>query len=275
MVAKAEEPSTSVQKPLRVIVAGLSCTGTTLQRLIKEILALYLALQELGYTPWHMCEPIEDTKRMYDKWTDALNRKFSNSDHPYHREDFDRLRGKYDALLGIPACLFWDDFHRLYPEARIILTTCPADMWYISFHNTIAPWLQKPSFRIPQCFQPEWLGPKLRVAKTACKVIFDGDYYSIRTKTRFLDYNERVRNEVSPERFLELQLGDGWEPLCAFLDVPVPDKPYPRLGGVGKWNAGASQAGSAISSETARSWIACIVLFVGAVLGILICINGY
>lgn len=28
---------------------------------------------------------------------------------------------------------------------------------------------------------------------------------------------------------LTLRDPDGWEPLCAFLDVPVPDTPYPRM----------------------------------------------
>ena len=30
------------------------------------------------------------------------------------------------------------------------------------------------------------------------------------------------------ERLLTYSLGDGWDPLCRFLGVPVPDVPYPR-----------------------------------------------
>lgn len=37
-----------------------------------------------------------------------------------------------------------------------------------------------------------------------------------------------VRAEVPPGRLLVHGLGDGWEPLCAHLGVPVPDVPCPR-----------------------------------------------
>ena len=30
------------------------------------------------------------------------------------------------------------------------------------------------------------------------------------------------------ERLLVFEASQGWEPLCAFLGVPVPDTPYPR-----------------------------------------------
>lgn len=32
---------------------------------------------------------------------------------------------------------------------------------------------------------------------------------------------------VDPARLLIHNLGDGWEPLCAWLGVPVPDMDYP------------------------------------------------
>ena len=31
-----------------------------------------------------------------------------------------------------------------------------------------------------------------------------------------------------PGRLLVYEVGSGWEPLCAFLGVPVPDEPFPR-----------------------------------------------
>ena len=38
-----------------------------------------------------------------------------------------------------------------------------------------------------------------------------------------------VRSIVPPEKLLEMELGDGWAPLCGFLGVPVPDEPFPRV----------------------------------------------
>ena len=36
-----------------------------------------------------------------------------------------------------------------------------------------------------------------------------------------------VKATVPPERLLVHSLGDGWDPLCAHLGVPVPAQPYP------------------------------------------------
>jgi len=37
-----------------------------------------------------------------------------------------------------------------------------------------------------------------------------------------------VREEIAPERLVEWQPGDGWEPICCALGVPVPDVPFPH-----------------------------------------------
>ncbi|WP_407670127.1 sulfotransferase [Nonomuraea solani] len=39
---------------------------------------------------------------------------------------------------------------------------------------------------------------------------------------------EQVRATVPAHRLLEWQPADGWEPLCAALDLPVPDEPFPH-----------------------------------------------
>jgi hypothetical protein len=42
-------------------------------------------------------------------------------------------------------------------------------------------------------------------------------------------HNTEVRRLVPPERLLEWQPGDGWEPLCTALGVPTPDEPFPHV----------------------------------------------
>ena len=41
-------------------------------------------------------------------------------------------------------------------------------------------------------------------------------------------HNQTVRREVPPEKLLVFNSRDGWEPLCAFLGVAVPETGYPR-----------------------------------------------
>jgi hypothetical protein len=47
--------------------------------------------------------------------------------------------------------------------------------------------------------------------------------------TAYERHNDAVRAAVPPARLLEWRPGDGWEPLCRALDVPVPDEPFPHL----------------------------------------------
>lgn len=45
----------------------------------------------------------------------------------------------------------------------------------------------------------------------------------------FLEHYERVKKLCPPERLLLYRVQEGWEPLCKFLDVPVPDREFPRV----------------------------------------------
>ena len=38
-----------------------------------------------------------------------------------------------------------------------------------------------------------------------------------------------VKATVPPEKLLVFTVDQGWEPLCAFLGVPVPDTPFPNV----------------------------------------------
>ena len=45
----------------------------------------------------------------------------------------------------------------------------------------------------------------------------------------FTAHNEDVRRSVPREKLLIYESGEGWEPLCDFLGVPVPAAPYPKV----------------------------------------------
>ena len=48
-------------------------------------------------------------------------------------------------------------------------------------------------------------------------------------KAAFVAHNEAVRAAIPTERLVEWQPGDGWEPICNALGLPVPDEPYPHV----------------------------------------------
>ena len=45
----------------------------------------------------------------------------------------------------------------------------------------------------------------------------------------YLDFGANVKETCPKDQLLVFSVTQGWEPLCAFLNVPVPSVPFPRL----------------------------------------------
>ena len=45
----------------------------------------------------------------------------------------------------------------------------------------------------------------------------------------YQEWIEDVKNTVPEDRLLIYNIKDGWKPLCDFLNVPIPDSPFPFL----------------------------------------------
>ncbi len=50
-------------------------------------------------------------------------------------------------------------------------------------------------------------------------------------------HNARVVADTPADRLLVYEVGSGWEPLCEFLGVAVPDEPFPHTNTSEEWNA--------------------------------------
>jgi hypothetical protein len=42
-------------------------------------------------------------------------------------------------------------------------------------------------------------------------------------------YHDEVKSTIPADRLLVWSVQDGWEPLCEFLELPVPEAPFPHL----------------------------------------------
>ena len=64
-------------------------------------------------------------------------------------------------------------------------------------------------------------------------VIFDAFGDRVTDRAFMTDWfarrNQPVIDSLPRSRLLVFSPKQGWEPLCAFLDVPVPDAPFPRV----------------------------------------------
>jgi hypothetical protein len=57
--------------------------------------------------------------------------------------------------------------------------------------------------------------------------MFGGDFER-NGRDAFRRQHDLVVNHAKPERLLVYEVGEGWEPLCKFLDLPIPDVDFPR-----------------------------------------------
>lgn len=74
-------------------------------------------------------------------------------------------------------------------------------------------------------------------------------------------HNEMVKRVVPPERLLVMDLKEGWQPLCNFLNRPVPREPFPQSND----SEEAEKAAKGIFARCILVWVGIIgALAVGA-----------
>lgn len=157
-----------------------------------------------------------------------------------HREgttNFNLLFKGYDAIVDFPGYIFYQAIYLAYPEAKVILSTRDFDSWYKSAANTIyqsGPNLTQKvllSFQLPFSSR---LRKLIKVVKFANKVVWQEEFAGkfedkAFAKSVFEQHHEAVKRSISPEKLLVYHVKDGWEPLCQFLDKPVPTETFPRV----------------------------------------------
>jgi len=189
---------------LEVIGAGFGRTGT---------MSLKLALEQIGFGPCHhMIEVIHNGEAQTPLWNDALAGK----------PDYAAIYDGYSSAVDWPTAAFWQELADVYPEAKIILSSRSAESWYASISETILATVWAPETWPPQAV--DWFK---MVSKVLARSFGDA-------KTRdeliavFHAHEAAVKAAIPAERLLVHSAKDGWDPLCAFLGVPVPAEPYPR-----------------------------------------------
>lgn len=130
----------------------------------------------------------------------------------------------FQAAVDWPSCNYWRQLAEAFPNAKVIHTTRPFAQWWKSFSGTIAESLMT-DFPTTDPIRLRHLRTKHRIIT---QDVFGG---RVNEEAAARDAFERreaeVRVSIAPERLLVMQPGDGWEKLCPFLGVSVPEKPYP------------------------------------------------
>lgn len=197
---------------LKVIGAGFGRTGT---------LSMKAALERLGFNKCHhMVEVLmakDDTQ--LDYW-DAVGR----GDRPGWEAIFEG----YQASVDFPSSVYWKELAEAYPDAKVVLTVRDFESWYKSASSTI--------YAVGKS-QPAWtkLLPKpKKISRMTNNVIWDGKFNGkfedkAHAENVWNEHIAEVKATLPSERLLVFEVKNGWEPLCTFLGVPIPDSPFPRV----------------------------------------------
>jgi len=191
---------------MKLIGAGYSKTGT---------MSLKAALEKLGYRCYHM----EDAIVNYEKGDLQMWNAYLEGQRDI---DWHKLFAEYDAALELSAVCY-RELMEAFPEARVILTVRDPEKWWESLLQTV----EVHNARVGRStFLPRFREFQ-RLFKNLERVVFGGFVREVAIE-RYKQHVEEVKATVPPDRLLVFDVKEGWEPLCHFLGVPVPDEPFPH-----------------------------------------------
>ena len=188
---------------IKIIGSGLGRTGTK---------SLQTALNMLGMGPCHHMAEVFLQPETMPLWVAAAD----------GNPEWDRIFAGYASAVDYPAAAYWRELVAYYPDAKVIHTTRDAEAWFASTQATI--------------FAKD--GPILTALSTpghSAAAFFESFTRPLaghlNDKNFLIDYFHRHTEEViatiPAERLLVYEVGQAWEPLCQFLDIPVPGEPFP------------------------------------------------
>ena len=196
---------------LKVIGAGPGRTGT---------MSLKHALEHLGYGPCHHMSACFGSRQQTRWFLEAAEGK---------AVDWNSVFNDFQAAVDWPAAAYYSELLKTFPDARVVFSYRHPEEWYRSVSETI--------FNVASSI-PAWvrfLFPHaerlaLMIEKTIWQNELGGKFQDRGHALNFFEERlKQVKAAVPQEKLLVHAAADGWEPLCVFLEVDVPNIPYPRL----------------------------------------------
>jgi hypothetical protein len=213
------------ETPMRVICPALSRNGTDSMRKALETLGIGRTFHgfRLGERPECM-----------DSWMDLVERKYPRSNHPrdvkpISTADFDRVIGDCGAVTDMPCAAFWRELMAAYPDAKVVLVERDVESWFRSFNLVVINGMMS--------LKGQLFANPLVAAFTGDRKIEmmfrvflkyfhanNRDELARNARQIYIDHNSAIREVCRQEGrpILCYKLGDGWQPLCDFLEVDVP-----------------------------------------------------
>ncbi len=199
-----------------VIGAGLPRTGTLTQ---KE------GLEMLGLGPcYHWVNLIADLDAV-EQWHRYLDGE----------DILEEIFAGHESTTDWPGGFVYRELAERHPEAKVLLSVRDPDTWDKSYRETIWNFTRGDSLighlsMARREVEPRWaryLELVDRMLWSEASPFGAGDDPES-MKRQMEQYNGEVREAIPAERLLVWKVQEGWEPLCEFLEVPVPQEPLPH-----------------------------------------------
>ena len=201
---------------MKVICAGWGRTGTR---------SLKYALEYLTTKPSYHMQNILLNKNDATLWHDLI---FNNDNN--NGFNWATIFKGYGACLDFPSCNYYKELMEFYPDAKVILTIRDDESWMKSWNVLNNKVLN--SFTFKFLAKIPYTSFKLQKGIHNKMILgedgaFKGDITDKAIKQRFNEWNQSVIDYVPKDRLLIYEVKDGWEPICEFLDKPIPNIPFP------------------------------------------------
>ncbi|MGA2929567.1 MAG: sulfotransferase family protein [Solirubrobacteraceae bacterium] len=202
---------------MKVIGAGLPRTATLTQK---------VALEMLGFGPCHHMVNLFADMDEVAVWRQAFE----------GARDWDRILAGFQSAVDWPASFYYRDLAGHYPEAKVLLSVRDPAAWARSMRATIWDSFHgdTPAHHIYAAAAQ--VDPRMRDYDDLLQTMWDAHGAFTRDGAVqnglgdvLVRHTEAVKQAVPADRLLVWNVNEGWEPLCAFLGVEVPDGPLPTL----------------------------------------------
>ena len=215
---------------MKVIGLGVGRTGTY---------SLKKALERLGLGPCHhMEEVLQHMAKQVPLWAKAAD----------GRPDWDAIYKGYESAVDWPTAGFTRELAAAFPSAKFILTVRSPESWAESYSETIGQ-VMAIKDQLPPEMQ-DWLSMGERVITNTG---FPVGMSVPELADAFKAHTELVKATVPADQLLVYEVKQGWEPLCEFLGLPVPEEPFPRTNSRIEFWDRLSGPPPAVPSETAAT----------------------
>lgn len=144
-----------------------------------------------------------------------------------HPMDWDLVFSGFSATVDWPAARWWREIAAYYPDAKVLLSVRDPEAWYKSMSETIYQPMKSPApDGAPELVRLQTEMSRKAILAETFDNRFEDKAHAIEV---FQRHNREVRDTIDSARLLVFDVREGWAPLCRFLEVPVPEEPFPRL----------------------------------------------